>query len=273
MKYEPEQIEIETKELHPQVLILGEGEARRRIAFLRRRARGDDAARAGLVWLGGFMSHMGSTKATFLDQWAEREGRSFLRFDYSGHGLSEGRFEAGTIGLWLEEALAIIRAASEGPQILIGSSMGGWLALLCARALARSGETARLHGLVLIAPAVDFTEKLIFEHLPPGARRQLENDGVWMRASTYAAAPYPITRALIEEGRQHLILGETIRTHCPVHILQGMCDEDVPWRHAMTLVEHLAGDPVILTLIKDGEHRLSRDEDLARLQQAIAAMG
>ncbi len=273
MKHEPEQIEIEAHELHPQFLVVGEGEARRRIAFLRRCARGGNPARTGLVWLGGFMSDMRSTKATFLDNWAARQGRGFLRFDYSGHGLSEGRFEAGTIGLWLEETLAIIRAASEGPQILIGSSMGGWLALLCARAFAQTGETARLHGLVLISPAVDFTEKLIFERLPPEARQQLEKEGVWMRASAYAATPYPITRRLIEEGRRHLILGETIRTHCPVHILQGMRDEDVPWQHAMTLVEHLAGDPVTLTLIKDGDHRLSREEDLERLQQAITALG
>ncbi len=219
------------------------------------------------------MSDMQSSKATFLDQWAARQGRSFLRFDYSGHGLSEGRFDAGTIGRWLEDALAVIRAASAGPQILVGSSMGGWLALLCARAFAQTGETARLHGLVLIAPAVDFTEKLIFERLPPEARHQLDRDGVFMRTSAYAAAPYPITRALLEEGRRHLLFGATIRTHCPVHILQGMRDEDVPWQHAMTLVEHLAGDPVVLTLIRDGDHRLSRDEDLARLTQAIEAMG
>lgn len=273
MKRKPEQIEIKPKALHPQFLLLGDGEARRRIAFLKRPAHAAGAALPGLIWLGGFMSDMGSTKATFLDQWAAGEGRSYLRFDYSGHGLSEGRFEDGTIGLWLAQALAVIRAASEGPQILIGSSMGGWLALLCARALAQMGETARLHGLVLVAPAVDFTEKLIFERLPPEARRQLERDGVWMRHSAYAATPYPITKTLIEEGRQHLIFGDTIRTHCPIHILQGMRDADVPWQHAMTLVEHLAGDPVVLTLIKDGDHRLSRVEDLARLQQAIESMG
>ncbi len=170
------------------------------------------------------------------------------------------------------EALAVIRTASTGPQILIGSSMGGWLALLCARALADSAETARLHGLVLIAPAVDFTEKLIFERLSAEARQQIETDGVWLRPSAYAATPYPITKALIEEGRKHLLFGDTIRTHCPVHILQGMRDEDVPWQHAMTLVEHLAGDPVVLSLIKDGDHRLSREEDLNRLQQAVDAM-
>jgi len=273
VKHAPEQIEIEAKALHPQVLTVGKAESCRRIAYLQRPAAGQGASRPGLVWLGGFRSDMGSTKARYLDQWAARQGRDLLRFDYSGHGLSEGRFEDGTIGLWLEEALAAIRCAGDGPQILIGSSMGGWLALLAARALAEAGETRRLHGLVLIAPAVDFTEKLIFERLSPDARRQLEEDGVFMRPSTYSSAPYPIARALIEEGRHHLLFGDVIRSHCPVHILQGMRDEDVPWRHAMTLVEHLAGDPVVLTLIKDGEHRLSRDEDLARLEQAIEALG
>jgi pimeloyl-ACP methyl ester carboxylesterase len=272
VKHKPEQIEIAPQALHPQFLTLGADSARRRIAFRQRPGDGAGAHLPGLIWLGGLMSDMGSAKATFLDQWAAREGRSALRFDYSGHGLSQGRFEDGTIGRWLAEALAVIRAESVGPQILIGSSMGGWLALLCARALAKMGETGRLHGLVLIAPAVDFTEKLIFERLAPDARQQLERDGVWMRPSAYAATPYPITKTLIEEGRQHLLFGDTIRTHCKVHILHGMRDDDVPWQHAMVLVEHLAGDPVALTLIKDGDHRLSRQEDLLRLQQAVDKM-
>ncbi len=218
------------------------------------------------------MSDMRSTKASFLDQFAESEGRAFLRFDYSGHGQSEGRFEDGTIGRWLAEALAVIRAEREGPQILVGSSMGGWIALLCARALAEAGETDRLQALVLIAPAVDFTERLIFERLSAEARRQIETEGVWLRPSAYSANHYPITKALIEEGRQHLLLGDTIRSHCPVHILQGMLDQDVPWQHAMILVEHLAGDPVTLSLIKDGDHRLSRPEDLMRLQHIVETM-
>jgi pimeloyl-ACP methyl ester carboxylesterase len=272
VKHKPEQIEIEPKAVHPQFLTLGEGEARRRIAFLQRPALDKSADLPGLIWLGGFMSDMGSIKATFLDQWAARQGRSSLRFDYSGHGRSEGRLEDGTIGRWLAETLAIIRTATTGPQILIGSSMGGWLALLCARALAQAGETARLHGLVLIAPAVDFTQRLIFEQLPPEARQELEHDGVWMRPSAYSATPYPITKALIEEGRQHLLFGDTIRTFCPIHILHGMQDEDVPWQHAMTLVEHLAADAVVLSLIKDGDHRLSREEDLDRLRCAVESM-
>jgi pimeloyl-ACP methyl ester carboxylesterase len=276
VKREPGQIEIAAKAPHPQVLAqfldVGEAQARRRIAFIRREAGVLGAALPGLIWLCGFKSDMTSTKASALDQWAQEQGRSFLRFDYSGHGQSDGRFEDGTIGDWLAESLAVIRTRSTGPQILVGSSMGGWLALLCARALAQAGEADRLRGLVLIAPAVDFTEKLIFERLSPEAVQQIESDGVFLRPSAYSPEPYPITRKLIAEGRQHLLFGGEIRTHCPVHILQGMRDEDVPWQHATMLVEHLAGDPVVLSLVKDGDHRLSRPEDLIRLQQAIAAL-
>lgn len=218
------------------------------------------------------MSNMQSIKATFLDQFAEHEGRAYLRFDYSGHGQSEGRFEDGTVGRWLAEALAIIRAESKGPQILVGSSMGGWIALLCARAFAETSETDRLHSLVLIAPAIDMTERLVFERLSAEAREQIETEGVLLRPTPYSENPYLITKALIEEGRRHLLFGGTIRSYCPVHILQGMLDEDVPWQHAMTLVEHLAGDPVTLSLIKDADHRLSRPEDLLRLRQIIEAM-
>ena len=233
---------------------------------------GAGAHRPGVVWLGGFKSDMASTKASRLDDWAAENGRAFLRFDYSGHGESGGSFEAGTISLWLEESLAVLRAMTEGPAILVGSSMGGWIALLVARALADAGEAARLAGMVLIAPATDFTEALIFARLPPEARQAIQSSGVWLRPSPYSPEPYPITRALIEDGRRHLLFGSTIHSHCPVHILQGMQDADVPWRHALTLVEHLAGDPVTLTLVKDGDHRLSRDEDMARLIAAVAAI-
>lgn len=272
MKQQPEQIENPPEAVHPQFLPVGDGESRRQIAFLQRPAEQAGHRLPGLVWLGGFRSDMESVKASALDQWAASRNQSCLRFDYSGHGRSDRHFEDATIGSWLEESIAIIRAATSGPQILVGSSMGGWLALLCARAFAQMGETSRLHGVVLIAPAIDFTEALVFERLSPEARQQLERDGVWMRPSAYSDGPYPITRKLIEEGRRHLMFGDTIRTYCPVHILHGMRDEDVPWRHSMTLVEHLAADPVVLTLIKDGEHRLSRPEDLGRLQQAIEAM-
>ncbi|HLH12923.1 MAG TPA: alpha/beta hydrolase [Methylovirgula sp.] len=252
-------------DFRPQFLTVGE----RRVAFLQRAGNRSEGGRPGLVWLGGFMSNMRSTKPNFLDQYAAAHGRAFLRFDYSGHGESEGEFEAGTIGAWLEEALAIFRVAPPGPQILVGSSMGGWLALLCARALAENGESARLAGLVLIAPAVDMTERLIFQRLSAKSRTTLEAEGRCILPSAYADSPYVVTRRLIEEGRNHLMLDAVIRSYCPVHILQGMQDADVPWQHAMLLVERLAGDPVVLTLVKDGDHRLSRPSDLALTAQAI----
>ncbi len=254
-------------QIEPQFLTVGAGLAARRIAYLRRAPAGD--AGAPLVWLGGFKSTMRGEKASYLDHASAAAGRAFLRFDYSGHGKSEGRFERGTIGLWLEEALAVFRELTEGPQILVGSSMGGWLALLVARALSARGEAARLKGLVLIAPAVDFTEKLIWDRMPAKARAQMKAKGFWPRPSRYEPNPYPITRELIEEGRDHLLFGATIRSHCPVHLLQGMRDEQVPWRHAVTLAEHLHGDPATLTLVKDGDHRLSREEDLRRIWAAV----
>lgn len=251
-----------------QFLDVGEGLDRRRIAFRFRAARVDGAV-PGLVWLGGFKSDMESTKAQALDDYCAREGRALLRFDYSGHGVSGGSFETGTISRWLEETLAIIGAAARGSQILVGSSMGGWLALLAAKAL---GEAGRLAGMALIAPAVDFTETLIWARAPKKAQRAILEQGVWLRPSPYSPEPYPISRALIEDGRRHLLLGGVVRTYCRLHILQGMRDEDVPYSHAMTLVEHIAGDPVTLTLIKDGVHRLSRPQDLALLISAIEGL-
>jgi pimeloyl-ACP methyl ester carboxylesterase len=248
-------------------LSVGEGEEARRIAILSRRGKG-----APVVWLGGFKSDMASTKATHLDAWAERKSRPFLRFDYSGHGVSEGRFEDGTIGRWLEEALAVIRRHAPRRPTLVGSSMGGWIALLAARELRKETPELRPMGLVLIAPAVDFTEVLMGKELSPEARRDIEEKGVYLRASAYSPQPYPITRTLIEEGKRHLLLGGTIQTGCPVHVLQGMRDPDVPWRHALTLMEHLSGDESVITLIKDGDHRLSREEDLVRLVAAIEGL-
>ena len=256
----------------PAFFNIGVGSGARRIAYLRRGAA-PACVRAGLFWLGGFRSNMRGEKASHLDRRAAAEGRPCLRFDYSGHGESEGAFARATIGMWLEESLAAFRTLTEGPQIVVGSSMGGWLALLLARALAASGEEARLAGLVLVAPAVDMTEKLIFEKMTPKARAELDMTGVWRRLSPYEAQPHPISREFLEEGRSHLLFGGAIRTHCPVHILQGMQDEAVPWRHALALVEHMPGDPVTLTLIRDGDHRLSRPEDLARIWSAAAEMG
>ena len=244
----------------------------RRIVAEVRAATEQGRTRPGVVWLGGFKSDMTSGKAMALDRWAGQCGRAMLRFDYSGHGKSDGRFEDGTIGRWTEDALAAFRGCSTGPQILVGSSMGAWIALLVARALAEAGETDRLAGMVLIAPAVDFTEALMWARFSPEVRRGIEDKGFWLRHSDYSDDPYPITRALIEDGRRHCLLGSTVQAHCPVHILQGMRDPDVPWTHAMTLVEHLAVDPVSITLVKDGDHRLSRDEDLVRLIAAVEAI-
>jgi len=249
--------------------MVGKAPNQRRIAF-RRRAPVRDSG-PGVVWLSGYRSDMDSTKASALDGEAERLGLGYLRFDYSGHGRSDGRLEEGTISRWLEETLAVVRAESDGPQILVGSSMGGWLALLAARALNAAVETERVKGLILIAPAVDFTQALIWEKAPDEARRAIMEDGVWLRPSAYSSEPDRLTRELIEDGRKHLLLGAMIRTRAPVTVLQGMRDEDVPFSHALLLMQKLA-DPATLTLVKDGDHRLSRPEDLQLMFDAVGRM-
>jgi len=248
-------------------LHIGEGADRRSIAV-----RAQEGASPGLFWLSGYNSDMHGTKAQALAGWAKQAGRACLRFDYSGHGESGGEFVDGTIGRWLAEALAVFDAFARGPHIVIGSSMGGWLALLLARALRarQSAGTASVAGLVLIAPAVDFTEELMWKRFAPEIRRELEEKGVWSRPSQYSQEPYRVTRQLIEEGRNHLLLGGMIEIGCPVRILQGAEDPDVPWRHAVELVSRLASDDVVLTLVKDGDHRLSRPEDIERLIRAVA---
>jgi pimeloyl-ACP methyl ester carboxylesterase len=223
----------------------------------------------GIVWLGGFKSDMMGTKAEALAAWAKKAGRACIRFDYSGHGQSKGRFTDGTIGRWLEECLAVFERFCHGPQVLVGSSMGGWLALLLARELRHRHAQAELAGMVLIAPAVDFTEVLMWKNFPPAVKHELEAKGVWIRPSQYDAEGYPITKRLIEEARAHLLLGGMIETGCPVRILQGALDPDVPWTHAVELVSRLAQDDVVLTLVKDGDHRLSRPEDIERLIDAV----
>lgn len=238
-----------------------------------------DGATPGVVWLGGFKSDMKGTKAAALDSWAATHARGFVRFDYSGHGESGGDFAHGTIGRWLEESLAVFTQICRGPQILVGSSMGGWMALLLVRELRRrvtiqeaaagAASQASVAGLVLIAPAVDFTEELMWNRFSPDIRREIEQTGAWERPSAYGDDPYLITKGLIEEGRRHLLLGDMIETGCPVRILQGVQDPDVPWNHAMELVSRFARDDVVMTLVKDGDHRLSRPEDLDRLIAAI----
>jgi pimeloyl-ACP methyl ester carboxylesterase len=215
---------------------------------------------------------MKGTKAQALDDWAASQGRAMIRFDYSGHGESGGAFTDGTIGRWLEDSLAVFDACCQGPQVLVGSSMGGWLALLLGQALARRRQAAQatIAGMVLIAPAVDFTEELMWRRMSPEVRREIAEKGVWERPSAYSEGPYLITRGLIEEGRNHLLLGGMIETGCPVRILQGVRDEDVPWQHAVDLSARFARDDVVLTLVKDGDHRLSRPEDIERLIAAVA---
>jgi len=252
----------------PQFLNVGESEAARRIAVLARPGIGPT-----VFWLGGFRSDMRATKAEALDRWAAKAGRGYVRFDYSGHGDSGGAFEEGTISRWLEDTMAVIGTFASGPFVLVGSSMGGWLALLATRKLLGTEPSCGPAGLVLIAPAVDFTERLMWERFPPEIKQTIVETGAYLRPSLYSPEPCPITRDLIEDGRGHLLFGTTITTGCPVHILQGMRDPDVPWGHAVELVEHLPGDSVSMTLIKDGDHRLSRDEDLEGLVAAIEGIG
>ena len=246
----------------PTFLAVGKKEDRRRIAVRARAGRRPP----GLFWLSGFNSDMQGTKAVVLDAWAAEHGRACVRFDYSGHGESEGRFADGTISRWSEEALAVFDRFCKGPQVAVGSSMGGWIALLLARELKRRGTP--LAALVLIAPAPDFTEELMWKSFPDDVKRMIETEGVWMRPSEYGD-PYPITRALIEDGRKHLLLGGGIDIGCPVRILQGAQDPDVPWRHAFALAERLPSEDVVLTMIRDGDHRLSRQQDIARLLAVV----
>ena len=217
----------------------------------------------GIVWLGGFRSDMEGTKAQAVDAWAARAGCSCLRFDYFGHGRSSGDFLQGTISRWKDDALAVLDALTAGPQILVGSSMGGWIAMLAAKA-----RPERVAGLLLIAPASDFTEALMWEQMPEGARRAVVRDGVWQRESLDAEECYPITRALIEDGRRNLILGEKHTLPFPVRILQGMADADVPWPHALKLAGAIDGDMTV-TLVKDGDHRLSKPTDLKLLERTL----
>jgi pimeloyl-ACP methyl ester carboxylesterase len=247
---------------------LSVGADNREIAVLAR-----PGAAPGVFWLGGFKSDMEGSKAQALDGWAAQSGRQATRFDYSGNGRSGGRFEDGTISRWLEEALAVFRDVTGGPQIVIGSSMGGWIALLLARALRQIGEADRLAGLVLIAPAVDMTETLLWERFDDDARRDIEEKGFYEQPSDYSDEPYIFTRELIADGRSHLFGEAIIETGCPVHVIQGMLDTDVPWTHATALMERLALDDAVLTLVRDGDHRLSREQDIDRLISAVAEIG
>ena len=228
-------------------------------------------AAPGVVWLGGYRSDMLGTKAETLAGWAARSGRAFLRHDYSGQGESGGAFAEGTISKWLAQSLAVLRGCSEGRQVLVGSSMGAWIALRMAQELRRAGED-RVAGLVLLAPAPDFTAELVEPVLTDAQRRDLDEKGYFEEPSDYSAEPYIYTRALIEDGRSNLVMTGPIDTHCPVHILQGLADPDVPPAHALKLASLLPADDVTVSLIPDGNHRLSRPQDLDMLVAAVEAM-
>lgn len=220
-----------------------------------------------IVFLPGFKSDMEGSKATHLRDWAATQGRAMLRFDYAGHGASGGIFENGTIGSWTADAAAVIAAQTQGPLLLVGSSMGGWIALLLARTM-----QDRVTALVGIAAAPDFTETLLWNNLSETERATLLSAGHIERPGIYGEQPYRFTRALIEDGRQQSLLNNPIPITCPVRLLQGQRDDDVPWPTALRIAEQLASDNVQITLIKDGDHRLSRPEDLALLTRTVAAL-
>ncbi len=212
-----------------------------------------------VVWLGGFNSDMSGTKADTLGAWATSHGQAFVRFDYFGHGGSSGRFVDGTISRWRSDALAVIDELTQGPVVLVGSSMGGWIATLVALA-----RPSRIAGLALVAPAADMTEALITPGLPLEGRRALSQAGVWLRPSAYGPGDL-ISRALLEDGAKWSVLPGPVACQAPLRILQGGADPDVPWRHALALAEAWSGQDVVFTLIRDGDHRLSRPQDLTRL--------
>lgn len=235
------------------------------LAYARVPARRTDLP--GVVFCGGFRSDMGGIKARRLEAFCAARGQGYVRFDYRGHGASGGAFADGTIGGWRDDALAILDHVTEGPQILVGSSMGAWIALLAA--LARPGRVA---GLVGVAAAVDCTEDLVWARLDGAQRAALLGDGVLLRPSAYDTEPYPFTRALVEEGRRHLLLRGAIRFDRPVRLLHGMADPDVPWAQSRRLLEALTGGDARLVLIKDGDHRLSREADLVLIEAAVAEL-
>jgi len=218
----------------------------------------------GIVWVGGFRSDMEGTKAAFVADWAARKGRACLRFDYYAHGGSTGDFAKGTLTRWLDDALTAFDRLSTGKQIVVGSSMGGWISNLLVRA-----RPERVAGVIWLAPAPDFTEGLIWDLMAEEVRREVMDKGQWLYTSEDES--YPITRALIESGRKHLVLDRPLKVSFPVRILHGMADRDVPWRRTLKLVETLEGD-VRVTFLKNSEHRLSSPADIKLLEQTLDAL-
>jgi len=249
----------------PQFIEIGKNGSKRRIAVMETPGKG-----SGLMWLSGFKSDMSGTKAAALAESGAAKGRHVVRFDYSGHGRSGGDFEEACVSDWLEEAEAVFDRFCPDETILVGSSMGGWIALLLA--LSRK-TTGRIKGLVLIAPAVDFTEELMWkQRFTDEIREAIVSQGRWAQPSSYSEDPYVITRKLIEDGRRHLLFGRLLHIGAPVTILQGALDPDVPASHARRLVEALPLDDVSFSLVPDGDHRLSRPQDIDLLLRAVAAM-
>lgn len=240
----------------PQMLARPDGAT---VAYRRRGGRGP-----GVIFLGGFMSDMTGTKAEALDRFCATRGQAYLRFDYFGHGASSGAFGDATVGRWLDDALAVLDNLTDGPQVLVGSSLGGWIMLLVARA-----RPERVKALVGIAPAPDFTEDLMWAEFTPEQRQTIERDGFLRLPSEYSAEGYLYTLALIEEGRRHLLMRAPIPIECPVRLLHGMRDADVPWRTSLALAERLTSTDVRVTLIKDGDHRLSTEADLALVMATL----
>lgn len=223
----------------------------------------------GMVWFPGLNSTMTSTKISALKHWAAHKNRSLLCFEYSGHGSSEGEFKDGTVSRWLNESIAILKEVAIGPQVLVGSSMGAWLILLILRAISRGDaniqDIVTVDGVVLLAPAHDMTEELMWKEFPDEARHAIETIGHYKRPSRYEDGAYTITRELIEDGRKHLIGDESFRPPCPVRVIHGIKDPDVPWQHANKLNHILTGEDVMLNLVQEGDHRLSRDKDIDKM--------
>ncbi len=218
----------------------------------------------GVLFCGGFRSDMTGTKALALERFCAQERRSFTRFDYSGHGRSSGRFEDGTIGGWTDDAIAIADRVAKEPVVVVGSSMGGWIMLLLALA-----RPKRVRGLVGIASAPDFTQDLMWTRATAAERTELETRGRWVRPSDYGDEPYVITRQLIEDGRRRLLLRAPIDVTCPVHLLHGQRDPDVPWETSLRLAKRLRSDDVTVELIKAGDHRLSSPAAIERICAAV----
>lgn len=244
--------------MEPPVSILARGPGRA-IAYCR-----SGGKTPGVIFLPGFRSDMQGGKALALEAHCRDAGRAFVRFDYSGHGRSDGRFTDGTVGAWRDDVLDVLDRLSTGPQVLVGSSMGGWLMLLAALA-----RPERVAGLVGIAAAADFATRLMEQRLPPAAKDALARDGIVHLPSAYSPEPTPVTRRLVEEARRHEVLHAPIPLACPVRLIHGTADPDVPWQLSLEVMQKLRSTDVELHLIKDGDHRLSSDHDLARLCRVV----